>query len=134
MKYRFVDHTADIAFEVYGKNLSELIENASYAFYEAFVYVEKISSDTDKKVEIEAENEDMLLYSWLNELLYLFDTEFFAAKKVSVVVSGYSAKGELVGGRFTSELVKVEPKAITMHKFKVEKVDGGYKAFVVIDI
>ncbi len=134
MKYRFVDHTADIAFEVYGKDLSELIENASYAFYEAFVYVEKISSDVNREIEVEAESEDMLLYSWLNELLYLFDTEFFAAKEISVKVNGYSAKGKLIGGRFTPELVKVEPKAITLHKFKVEKVDGGYKAFVVVDI
>ncbi len=31
-------------------------------------------------------------------------------------------------------MVKVEPKAITLHKFRVEKTDKGYVAFVVVDI
>ncbi len=133
MKYRFIDHTADIAFEVYGDSIAELIENASYAFYEAFVDTSKLSEDVEKSVEVEADEVDMLLYKWLNELLFLFDTEFFAAKRVTVSVDEKLAKGVLKGSRFTPEMVKVEPKAITMHKFKVEK-NGGYKAFVVVDI
>ncbi len=133
MKYKFIDHTADIAFEVYGKDLAELLENASYAFYEAFVYTEKVQKEYEKELEIDAEEPDYLLYKWLNELLYLFDTEFFAAKEVKIKVENNKAIGKLIGGKFDSSMVKVEPKAITMHKFKVEKNDI-WKAFVVIDI
>ncbi len=134
MKYRFIDHTADVAFEVFGKDVAELIENASYAFYDAFVDVSRIDSSVEKVLEVEAESVDSLLYRWLNELLFLFDTEFFAAKHVEVSINQTKCTGRLVGGRFTPELVKVEPKAITLHKFKVEKVDEGYRAFVVVDI
>ncbi len=133
MKYRFVDHTADVAFEVYGKDLAELIENASYAFYEAFIYLDRLSKDLEKELEIEAEEPDYMLYKWLNELLFLFDTEFFAAKEVEVKIKDNKAIGKLIGGKFNPDMVKVEPKAITMHKFKVEKNDI-WKAFIVIDI
>ena len=137
MKYRFIDHTADIAFEVYGSNLTELIENAAYAFYDAFVDISKINDSHEKRIEVEGYDAEMLLYRWLNELLYLFDTEFFAAKSVKADVKEneeFFAYGTLKGGKFTSELVKVEPKAITMHKFKVERGDDTWKAFIVVDI
>ncbi len=134
MRYRFIDHTADIAFEVYGRDLAELLENSALAFYDAFVQTEKINNTVERKINVEGDDEELLLYHWLNELLYLFDTEFFAAREVAVEVRDLRAEGVLRGGRFTSEIVKVEPKAITMHKFRVEKGREGYKAFVVVDI
>ncbi|MEM3796390.1 MAG: archease [Archaeoglobaceae archaeon] len=134
MKYRFIDHTADIAFEVYGKDLAELLENSAYAFYDAFIYTEKLKGSKQKVVEVEAEDEDLLLYRWLNELLFLFETEFFAGKDVKVEVSDSVAKGIIVGGRFTRSDVKVEPKAITMHKFGIRKEKDHLVAFVVVDI
>ncbi|AAB89747.1 MULTISPECIES: archease [Archaeoglobus] len=137
MKYRFIDHTADIAFEVYGSNLRELFENAALAFYDAFVDTSGIGIEREVGVECEGEDVEITLYRWLNELLYLFDTEFFAAKDVEVEVEegdGVKASGKLRGGRFSAEMVKVEPKAITLHKFRVEKTDKGYVAFVVVDI
>uniref|UniRef100_A0A7C2SEY2 Protein archease n=2 Tax=Archaeoglobus fulgidus TaxID=2234 RepID=A0A7C2SEY2_ARCFL len=137
MKYRFVDHTADIAFEVYGSDLKELFENAALAFYDAFVDTSKLKTEREAEVECEGEDVEITLYRWLNELLYLFDTEFFAAKTVRVEIekgSAIKARGKLGGGKFNAEMVKVEPKAITLHKFRVEKTDNGYLAFVVVDI
>ncbi|AEA46825.1 archease [Archaeoglobus veneficus] len=137
MKYRFIDHTADIAFEVFGSSIEELIENATLAFCEAFAYSEKIEGEVEREVEVEGDAEDMLLYHWLNELLYLFDTEFFAAKQAKAIVEGdgmLKARGVLKGGKLTPEAVKVEPKAITLHNYRVEKRNGGWYAFVVVDI
>ena len=136
MKYRFVNHTADIAFEVYGSNINELIENATLAFYDAFVDLSKLECRIEKKLEVEAESIDYLLFNWLNELLYLFETEFFAGKDVKVEVTeenGFKAKGIIKGDKVYPEIVKTEPKAITFHKFKVEKKDR-WIAFVIIDI
>lgn len=134
MRYRFIDHTADIAFEVYGKDIAELLENSAYAFYEAFVYTERLEKSKQKLVEVEAEEEDLLLYRWLNELLFIFETEFFAGKEVKVEVKNSKAKGVIYGSRFTRSEVKVEPKAITMHKFGIKREKDGLIAFVVVDI
>ncbi len=137
MKYRFVDHTADIAFEVYGGDLRELIKNATMAFYNAFVYTDKIKVEYKKEIEVEAESEDLLLFNWLNELLFIFDTEFFAGKNVDVNVfedDVLRARGVLEGCRVDSKLIKVEPKAITFHNFKVERRNNEWYGFVIIDI
>jgi SHS2 domain-containing protein len=137
--YRFIDHTADIAFEVEAESLGELIEGASKAFYEAFVFVDKLEVSEEVAIEVEADGEDYLLYRWLNELLYLFDTQHFAGKEISVNVEGEAgealkARGVVWGGKLRDDLVRCEPKAITLHKFTVERKDGGWRAFVVVDI
>ena len=137
MRYRFIDHTADVAFEVYGSDLKELIENATLAFYDAFVFLDKLEITETKEIEVEADSADYLLFNWLNELLFLFETEFFAGKEVDVNVSEdgvLKAKGTIRGGRIRPELVKTEPKAITFHKFRVERREDGWYAFVIVDI
>lgn len=132
--FKFLDHTADVAFEVWGKSFEELVENASYAFYNAFVHLDKIDEKEVKEVEVGGDELDILLYRWLNELLFLFDTEFFAAKKVKVTFEDFKVKGVLTGSKFKREAVKVQPKAITMHYFRVEKRNDEYYAFIVVDI
>ncbi len=137
MKFRFIDHTADVAFEVYGSSLKELIENATLAFYEAFVDLSRLKVDTEKSLEVEADSPDYLLFNWLNELLFMFETEFFAGKDVSVEVeenNELKARGKIRGGKINPEIVKTEPKAITFHKFRVERKDGKWVAFVIVDI
>ncbi len=136
MKYRFIDHTADIAFEIFGRTLEELMENATLAFCDAFVYTEKLENGLEKEIEVKGEAEDMLLYHWLNELLFLFGTEFFVALRAEVEIERegtLKARGKLYGGKLKAGAVKVEPKAITLHNFKVERNDEWH-AFVVVDI
>lgn len=138
MRYRFIDHTADVAFEVFGKDLRELIENATLAFYEAFVYTEKLGEDREMVIGVSADTPDYLLYNWLNELLFAFDTKFFGGKRVKKIEikgnEGLKAEGVIVGGTLKPEIVKVEPKAITLHDFTVEKKNGMWRAYVVVDI
>lgn len=135
MGYRFVEHTADIAFEVDGDSLSDLLRNATFAFNEGFTYPQELGTSREETIEIDTDGPDYLLHKWLNELLFLFDTHFFAAKEVDLEVDEkeFYAKGVLKGDTINPQLVKVEPKAITLHNFKVEKLDG-WNAFVVIDI
>lgn len=134
MRYRFIDHTADIAFEAYGKNLEELFESCAYAFYEAFVDTSKLKGSERRILEIEAEDEDLMLYRFLNELLFLFETQFFAGKEIKVRIDGKKAISEIEGGRFGRDAVKVEPKAITMHRFGIRREGDTLVAFVVVDI
>jgi|Deesub1362A_J573_1020465.scaffolds.fasta_scaffold00904_15 SHS2 domain-containing protein len=138
MGFRLVDHTADMAFEVRADSLEELFEDSAYAFYEAFVYTEKLREDEVVEVELRETEIDFLLYKWLTEILYLLDTSFFAAKKLDVKVEkcngDYNLKAQMSGGKVSPQIIKTEPKAITMHNFQVEKVGREWKAFVIVDI
>ena len=132
--YRFVEHTADIAFEVEAESVEELFVDAANAFYEAFCNRGLVKEEEEKSLELEEDDIEHLLYSWLNEILFLFDAEHFAAKEIDVSVKNNTLKAKLIGGKITPEAVKLEPKAITMHKFRVERKDGKYYAFVIVDI
>lgn len=132
--YRFVEHTADIAFEVEAESVEELFVDAANAFYEAFCSRDLVKEEEEKSLELEEDDIEHLLYSWLNEILFLFDAEHFAAKEIDVSVRNNTVKAKLIGGKITPEAVKLEPKAITMHKFRVERKGGKYYAFVIIDI
>lgn len=135
--YRFLDHTADIAFEVIATNLSELLRDAALAFYEAFTFQDLLADRIEREVVIREEGPDYLLFAWLNELLYMFDAEHFAGRNVDVVVEENGelvAKGIILGDNLSSEKVKLNPKAITLHNFRVEKRNGEWYAFVVVDI
>ncbi|AGK60346.1 archease family protein [Archaeoglobus sulfaticallidus PM70-1] len=139
--YRLINHTADIAFEAYGYSLEELFENATRAFYDAFAVLESVGIDREQIIEMEDSDIEMLFFRYLNELLYLFDTDFFAGKEVNVSIEDVEdelrLKAKLKGGKISPEIVKTEPKAITLHKFMIEKVKNEkefWKAFVVVDI
>ncbi len=138
MRYRFIEHTADIAMEIYGKTVEELLRNATLAFRDAFIFPEKLEEKETRKIELKMEEDSVkaveyLLYDWMNELLYLFDAEHFGVVDAEVKINGKNVIGKLTGGKLKDEAVKVEPKAITLHKFKVDKNDY-YKAFLIIDI
>ncbi len=133
--YRFVDHTADIAFEIEADSVEELFVDAANAFYDAFCDRSLVEGSEERKLKIQEEDLEHLLFSWLNEILFLFDAEHFAAKEVEVDVRGEKElEAKLVGGKITPEAVKLEPKAITMHRFKVEKAGDKLRAFVIVDI
>ncbi len=135
--YRFIDHTADVASEIYAKSLNELLRDSALAFYEAFAFTEKIEERMCERIEVEEDSIDYLLFSWLNEILYKFDVEHFGGKRVEVNVESnksFKALGEIYGEIINSQKIKVEPKAITLHNFKVEKKGDKYFAYIVIDI
>lgn len=135
--YRFIDHTADIAFEVEAESFEKLLEDATMAFYSAFTYLDEIDESKVVEIVVEEQNPDLLLFSWLNELLYIFDTDHFAGRRVEIHVTENNilkAEGKIRGGKISPEKVRLEPKAITLHNFKVEKTGKGWRAFVVVDI
>jgi SHS2 domain-containing protein len=138
MGFRLLDHTADVAFEVTADSIDELFEDSAKAFYDSFIFLERLSVDLERELELRDTEIDFLLYKWLNELLFLLDTEFFAGKEIDVKIEKcdgeYNLRSFILGGKISPELVKTEPKAITMHNFRVERTEKGWRAFVVVDI
>jgi len=137
-KYRFPDHTADIAIEIFGKNPEELFSNAAEAFTEAFIGKHRLSEDFIRTVQIESQNIEDLMYDWLDELLFIFDTEYEMPARVEKINisgdNGLKLKAMIYFGKVKPDMISVAPKGISLHKFRVEKKDDGYRAFVIIDI
>ncbi len=139
MKYKFLDHTADIMFEAYGSSLNELFENSALATEDTMVNLKQIKPRIKKQVELENKNIENLLFDFLAELVYYKDAELLLFSKIKVTIKKdkevYKLKAVLEGEKLTNKHEqKVDVKAITYHKFEIKKTKINYIARVILDI
>lgn len=132
--YRVLDHDADICIEVLGDSLEELFLNAVKAIFSFITDLECVVPSAVRKVAVTGNGE--LLVNFLNDLLYLWDTEKFLPCDVSVsfVDKGLTAVmyGEVYDG--ARHVIKQEVKAVTYHKFSIKQESGIFKATIIIDV
>jgi len=136
-RYEQIDHTADIALRVYGKNLKELFANAAYGMFDTIADLEGLKGSTSIDVNLEAPSKEELLVSWLDELLYNFYTKgiiFFDFDIISVGEKLLAAKAK---GRHVHEnknRLKTEIKAATYHDLKIKEAPDGLSVDIVFDV
>ncbi len=137
--YRFFDHTADIAFEAYGDSLNQLFEHAALAVFETMVNLKTVSATKDYRIALSAPDEEQLLFDFLSELVFLKDAEYVVFNQFRVAITRKEemsltavARGESIDPR--KHELRVDVKAVTLHKFTLQKKGDAYKAFVILDI
>ena len=140
--YRFLEDiaTADVAFEATGKTPEELFVSAAEALEESQVKTENLELRAEKKIKLENETLDKLLFDFLDELIYHKDAEGLAfadyTLKIEKIAEKYTLKGTLKGEKLDPERheLRTDVKAVTKHKFRIQKTPEGLKATVVLDI
>lgn len=131
---------ADTAFTVKGETEEELFENAAKALISSMADIEKIAPTLERVIELDSEKLDLLLFDFLNELLFYKDSENLLFSEFNVKIDnnaeGHRLKAQIFGEGADPDKHRVttDIKAITMHMFKVEKNNDGYEARVVVDI
>jgi SHS2 domain-containing protein len=84
LSFEFKDHTADIIIKASGENLEEAFEQAALGFYQVITDIDTIDYSLTKKIEVKSEDLKSLLFDWIDQLIFLFDTEFFVGNKVQI--------------------------------------------------
>jgi len=136
-KYEYVEHTADLGFRAYGTSPELLFANAAEALFEVLVSLETIRPKEERIVEVEAPGFDALMVSWLNELLYLFDTEGLLLKLFEIKRIEEDYLRATVCGEFMDPArheIRTGIKAVTYHKLYVRKNDGMWETQVIVDL
>ena len=146
-KYDYFDVTADIGFYAYGNSLEEAYENAGRAMFNVITDISKVKKEESREFEIVSEDLVSLLYDYLEELLFLQDTEFlfFSDFKINIekiVDDGSSdlenykltcfAYGEEINWNIHTP--KSEVKAITFHKMCVKEDKGIFRLRAILDL
>ena len=139
MSYKFVeDLTSDVMFEAEGKDLSELLEQASLALFDVVCQREKVDPKNFVEIEVVASDPEELLHEWLSMLLTESDVNemFFSNFEVSVEEKNGKliARGKAWGEPYSQEKSGTLVKGVTYYGLKVEKTDKGWKARVACDI
>jgi SHS2 domain-containing protein len=140
-KFEFLEHTADVYIAAHGKTLEEAFENAALAMFEVMTDTDKVSPDVEDSVEVEAEDEFALLYSWLEALLVKFETKNMLYSKFKILSieetsDGFSIKASVWGERFNAEkhIQKVGVKAVTYHRMEIIKDIDKVTLEFILDI
>lgn len=136
MKYKILDHTADIMFEIYGKSLNELFTNAAIATFDVMVKRSSITPKIKKEIILSNKDPEKLLFEFIEELIYLKDAEYLVFKNFKVKIKNNNLKALIEGEKINSKKHKLllDVKAITLHKYRLSKTKDGYKATILLDI
>lgn len=143
MPYRFNDEisTADVAFEAWGKTREELFISSAAALLRTMTEApERVKRQQKLNVRLEQEELDLLLFSFLQELIFYKDARRLLLHADSVLIEQRDGtfhleailRGEQIdAGR---HLLLVDVKAVTLHRFQVAFRDNLWKAVVVLDV
>jgi SHS2 domain-containing protein len=140
-KFEFLEHTADILIAAHGQNLEEAFENAALAMFEVMTDTTKVSPVLEDTVEVTAEDEYALLYSWLEALLVKFEVNgmlYSRFKIASLQDTGeeFKLKASVWGEKFNAEKhpQKVAVKAVTYHRMEIIKEHESVTVEFILDI
>jgi SHS2 domain-containing protein len=140
-RYKYLEDiaTADIAFEAKGSNVNEVFEACGEAVIDSMVEVESVDCKKNFEFEVKAKDLEKLLYDFLEEIVYLKDAEAVIFKECKINVfenNGFEAKVLLKGEEIDikKHKLKVDVKAVTLHKFSLKKEGEGYIARVILDV
>ncbi len=137
MKYKFLPHTADVMFEAEGETIEEVFEACARATFDVLVDIKTVESKHKFRINLEGDDPERLLFDFLGEIIYLKDAEYSVFCDVNIEINGkYKLTAVISGDKIKPKKQKLgnDAKAVTMHKFKLEKVKNKWKATVILDI
>lgn len=141
--FKVLDHPADIGIIAYGKNLEDLFINSSIGVTSLMIDTETLSKELEKIINIEGGNIDDLFTKWLDEIIYLSDSEGYFVKEIDelkiindALSKVLTLQARLKGEKYKKEKhqVKLYLKAVTYHQLKIKQTKEGWKATVYFDV
>ena len=138
-KYKFLFHTADAKFQAFGQTLEEAFCHAALAVASLMWDWRKVQKGKQVRVKVQGIDQEQLLVSFLEEVLYLRDTRKFLLGEVNnITIEQKGRQHELRAvfkGDDDASRYKIfgEVKAITYNEMKIEK-KTRFMVQVVVDI
>ena len=135
--YEVFDHTADVGLRIRAPDRSSLFAEAARALFSLVVVnLDAVQAVEERHYELAGEQDEYLLFDWLSELLYTFETEHLLLSEFQVELSPEGLRATCRGERVDRSRHELdhEVKAITYHGLKVERSGEGWLAEVIVDI
>ncbi len=139
VKFKILEHIADLKIKAYGKTLPEVFVNLAQGMASQQLGEENLSQFAAtgdwEEISLEAENRETLLIDWLNEILYRSDVKVKVYSEFELLEfseSPYKIKTRMRGLALAQK--RLEIKAATYHQLEIKKTDGGWQATVIFDI
>ena len=143
MPYEFLEEmaTADIAFRAWGQDLEETFVAAADAVMNVMVEdLDAIQPREERPLTADNDALDLLLFDFLQELVYYKDAEQLMLRVPQVRIEGgdgrywleATARGERLDP--ARHQTRADVKAATLHRFNLQQCERGWEASVILDI
>ena len=134
--FEVIDHIADIGIIAHGCDLSELFTNAASGMLHLQTGQNAIKPEVKREIMLEAGDPETLLVEWLNELLYLLDTERLLLNKFEIHIEQNKLRANCRGMVMdpARHKLKREIKAATYHDLRITREGSDYSAKIIFDI
>ncbi len=135
--HELFDHTADLGLRIRAATLNHLFAEAGECLLACMVDSPAgVEARQSERLAIDGIDREYLLFDWLRELLNRSDEARMLWCQFDVAVSPNGLEATIRGEPFdpTRHLLSREVKAITYHGLKIEDVDDGFLAEVIVDI
>jgi len=137
MSYEFLDHMADVKFRAGGKTIEEMFVSAADAINEIIRGDIKIMEQRAVNFDVKGKDMEELLYNFLEEFLFLLDSEDFLVsyvKEIFIDKDKFELKAVVLGDSADKYKFTNDVKAVTYSEMRVEKIGDGYECEVVLDV
>jgi SHS2 domain-containing protein len=135
--YERMEHTGEETFRLHGRTHAQLFAAAGRAFLSILTDPEAVRLVESRRFSLAADDIEELLVDWLNELVYVFDTDALLFSRFDVSHDdGRRLEVEARGERHDEERhpVRTTVKAATHHGLDVRRTAGGWQADVTFDV
>ncbi|MBI2629767.1 archease [Candidatus Pacearchaeota archaeon] len=134
-RYKFLEHTADVKFQAYGKSLEEAFANSALAMKEVICGKIEVAGKIIKKIKVSGKDNEALLYNFLEEFLFLLDSEEFLLSEIErIKISGKELEAEVSGDKAGNYDFSNDVKAVTYNSMFVKKVKDKFIIQAVLDV
>jgi SHS2 domain-containing protein len=135
--FEVFEHTADVGLRIRAADRRTLFAEAGRALFSLLVAnPTAVQCLQQKSFEIAGDHDEYLLFDWLNELLYTYETEHLLLAEFNVHLSAEGLQATCRGEPIDRSRHQLdhEVKAITYHALQVQAVADGWLAEVIVDI
>jgi SHS2 domain-containing protein len=138
-----LDHTADLGVEIDAPSREALFAEAAIGLADTLTDTGAVAPSIERRLELEAQDDELLLVDFLSEVLFLFETEGFLVAAAAVELEGGGASPSSVRLRATlrgAEYDEIEHplrslvKAITYHGLRIWRDGERFRARVLFDL
>ena len=129
--------TADIGIEAWGHSLEDAFVSAADGLARLMSDLPAGPKPVTRKIRIEAGSLSSLLVQFLNEIVYLEETQGFLLEKVTyLIISGCTLDAVLTGAVFDPEVhsINAHIKAATYHGLEIDEKEDEVRVKVIFDV
>lgn len=137
VKIEYLEHTADAKFKVAANSIESAFDGCGKATMGVMIE-SKVQEIMQMPIEKKAKKLETLLYDFIDELLFLLETEYFLFSRADIKIEEkdeeFILDGILHGDDFRNYELNGDVKAMTYNDMEIKQTSEGYEIVMVVDI